>query len=222
MRQLRSYIARLEGWWFDRTRHVSTCGAVQLEGLTLAGDGKRGFMYLPARSAAVRRVLRNLPITEYQNYTFVDLGSGKGRMLFLAAEYPFRKVEGVEFAMELHSEAQQNISRYRNRKKRCLKIESINLDATDYEFPEDNLVIALFNPFGPDVMRRVLHHIRESVERSARDVVMMILYPELAAVVDPGHWKTLKSTRRYCIYRFRSPELESPRQYSRHSSPTQS
>jgi SAM-dependent methyltransferase len=205
MRPLRDAIGRVEGWWFDRTRHVSTCGAVALDGLSLVGDNKQGLMYLPARAANVRLALRNLPITEHQNYTFIDLGSGKGRMLFLAAEYPFRRVEGVEFAAELHAEAQNNISRYRNRKKRCLKIKSLNLDATDYVFPEGNLVIGLFNPFGPEVMRRVLQRVPESVLASPRDVILMMLFPELAPVIDPGQWDTLQSTRRYCIYRFRDP-----------------
>ena len=204
MGRLRNSISRLEGWWFDRTRHVSTSGAVTLKALSLAGDHKQGLMYLPARAATVRLALRNLPITQHQNYTFVDLGSGKGRMLFLAAEYPFRKIEGVEFAMELHSEAQQNIARYRNRKKRCLKIESVNLDATDYIFPHENLVIALFNPFGPEVMQRVLGHIQESVVDCPRDVLMMMLFPELATVVDRRNWLILKCTRRYHIYRLRS------------------
>jgi len=209
MPKFRRYIAHLEGLWFDRTRHVSTCGAVSLEGLSLVGDTKSGFMYLPVRSAAVRHAMSNLPLTEHQNYTFVDLGSGKGRMLFLAAEYPFRKIEGVEFAKELHSEAQHNISRYRNRRKRCSEIASVNIDAADYEFPQDNLVIALFNPFGADVMQRVLQRLRESVLRSPRDVIMMLLYPELAAVVDPGQWDTLKSTRGYCLYRFRHSKSRS-------------
>jgi SAM-dependent methyltransferase len=204
MPQLRNYVARVEGWWFDRTRHVSTCGAVPLDGLRLAGENKQGFMYLPARSAAVRLALNNLPINDHQKYTFVDLGSGKGRMLFLAAEYPFRQIEGVEFAEELHLEAQQNIARYRNRRKRCSEIASIHADAADYEFPLDNLVIALFNPFGADVMQRVLARIRESVLRSPRDVIMMLLFPELATVVDPGEWEALQSARRYCIYRFRN------------------
>ena len=57
-----NYIFVIEGWWFDHTRHVSTSGAVPLEGLSLIGDHKQALMYLPARSAAVRMVLRKLPI----------------------------------------------------------------------------------------------------------------------------------------------------------------
>ena len=209
LRHLRDSISRLEGWWFDLTRRVSTAGVALLDGLSLAGDAKRGFMYMPARPTPVRLAVRDLPIREYENYTFVDLGSGKGRMLFLAAEYPFRRIEGVEFALELHTEAQRNIARYRNRRRRCPRIESVNVDAADYVFPRENLVIALFNPFGPEVMETVLRRVQSSVEEHPRDVLMMMLFPEQAAVVDStGHWRVLRRTRRYHIYRILNNGLE--------------
>jgi hypothetical protein len=122
-------------------------------------------------------------------------------MLFLAAEYPFQRIEGVEFAFELHAEAERNIARYRDRKKGCPQIDSVNVDAAEYSFPRENLVIALFNPFGPDVMERVLQHVCSSVDESPRDVIMMMLFPELAAVVDSSRWRALKRTRRYHLYR---------------------
>jgi hypothetical protein len=199
-------LANLEGWWFDLTRHVSTAGTVPMDGLTLAGSAKRGFMYLPVRALPVRLALRDLPIKEPRNYTFVDLGSGKGRMLFLAAEYPFRRIEGVEFAVELHAEAERNIARYRHRRRRCQQIESLNADAAEYVFPKENLVIALFNPFGPEVMETVLRRVRSSVEEHPRDVLLMMMFPELAAVVEStSHWRAHKCTRRYHIYRMLSP-----------------
>lgn len=66
----------------------------------------------------------------------MDLGSGKGRMLFLAAEYPFHKIQGLEFAVQLHHQAEQNISRYHHTKQRCSDVESINTDAGEYGFPD--------------------------------------------------------------------------------------
>jgi hypothetical protein len=35
---------------------------------------------------------------------------------------------------------------------------------------------------------------------------MMMLFPELAPVIDPRDWHTLKCTRRYHIYRLRNSE----------------
>jgi methylase of polypeptide subunit release factors len=46
---------------------------------------------------------------EHKDFTFIDLGSGKGRALVLALSYPFRRVVGVEFALELHRVAEANL-----------------------------------------------------------------------------------------------------------------
>ena len=48
-----------------------------------------------------------------EDYTFIDFGSGKGRALLLASEYPFKRIVGLEFSPELHAIAEQNIQRYR-------------------------------------------------------------------------------------------------------------
>ncbi len=50
--------------------------------------------------------------TMLQDFTFIDLGSGKGRVLLMASEYPFQKIIGVEFMPELHRAAQKNIAGY--------------------------------------------------------------------------------------------------------------
>jgi hypothetical protein len=44
-----------------------------------------------------------------EDFTVIDFGSGKGRALIVASECPFRRIIGVEFALELHRDAQQNI-----------------------------------------------------------------------------------------------------------------
>ncbi|MBZ5489392.1 MAG: class I SAM-dependent methyltransferase [Acidobacteriia bacterium] len=47
-----------------------------------------------------------------QDFTFIDLGSGKGRALLMAAQYGFKRIIGVEFMPELHRVAQENIRKY--------------------------------------------------------------------------------------------------------------
>jgi len=46
-------------------------------------------------------VLEKLSIN-HSEFTFIDFGSGKGRVLFLASEYPYKKIIGVELARMLH------------------------------------------------------------------------------------------------------------------------
>src|SRR6266849_6481339 len=90
-------------------------------------------------------MISSLPI-EFDQFTFVDLGSGKGRTLLMASEYPFMRIVGVELIAELHRAAQQNIREYRSPTQRCVQIEALIADAREFELPEEPLVLYLFNP----------------------------------------------------------------------------
>ena len=198
---IRSLATKAEGWWFDLTRHVQTSGYVALEGLTLKGEGKSSFAYFPTRPSVARQALEQLPIQHYSQYTFVDLGSGMGRMLLLAAEYPFHKIEGVEFAEELHRKAMRNVSSYRHAARRCMDIELIHSDVTEYRFPTGKFALYLFNPFGPEVLTRVFANLGLSLAQNPRHVVVTILNPEYAHVVDAVPYLRLYSqNRRFRIY----------------------
>src|SRR5687768_17287549 len=63
--------------------------------------------YEPTPPRIVDEVLQALPI-EPQALTFVDLGSGKGRVVLLASRYPFRAVVGIEHRAALHAAAERN------------------------------------------------------------------------------------------------------------------
>jgi len=190
-----------EGWWFDTTRHVHTSGYVFLKGLTLAGTGQSAADYLPIRPSVARQALARLPMRNPSEYVFVDFGSGKGRMLLIAAEYPFRKIQGVELARELHREAEYNIFCYRHATQRCWHLESINLDASEYRFPDRNLVLCFHNPFGPEILKKVLTNLKESIDQHPRHIVVVMIKPESAFVVDSMPFFSLCfETRRFRIY----------------------
>jgi len=136
-----------------------------------------------------------------REFTFIDLGSGKGRALFIAAEYPFRKVLGVEYSTEIQQAALENIRCYSHPRQRCRDVESVVANAAEYEFPDGNLVLFLFNPFGPEIMRLMLANLQRSLEQKPRHVVILMLWPEQAQLVAemPG-MRTYRQTRRYHIY----------------------
>ena len=117
--------------------------------LTLTGTGHWCYDYQPVRPSVGRQALAWLPIQDFEGYTFVDVGSGKGRILLVAAEFPFQKIRGIEFAIELHRQAERNIARYRHSGQRCTDLESIDIDASHYVFPESKLILYLFNPSSP-------------------------------------------------------------------------
>ena len=201
-------VRAVEDWWFDRVRHVDTAGdAVPHPAKDTVGPVRDGNVYGPSRAKNVRALLRTLPVADPREYTFVDIGSGKGRVLLLAAELPFKRVIGVEYSAGLHRVAEENLRRFRRRKGGCTDVEAVQGDAAEYAFPAGKLVVFLANPFGPEVMGNMLRHLVESVEREPRHVVVALLWPEQGEMVAKTEgFRLREKTRRWEIYELGAQE----------------
>ena len=115
----------------------------------------------------------------FRDFTFIDLGSGKGRTLLMAADYPFGRIIGVELLLSLHKIAQDNLRKYKSESQKCFALEAICGDATAFAFPEDPLVIFLFNPFPESGMRRVVANLAKSLHAHPRPVFVLYHNPLL-------------------------------------------
>lgn len=199
---LRARLRSLEDWWFDITRRVDTAGDARTPSKSsVVGDTHDSYGYLPARVANMRGALRRLPVAELSGYTFIDIGSGKGRMLFVAAEFPFARVIGVEFDGQLHSVAVRNIAACRKWRRRCDVIVPVLANAANYQFPMGPMVVYLFNPFGPEIMDRMLDNLERSYAQYPRHIVLLMLWPEHADVAERRSWlRQIERTGRHCIF----------------------
>ena len=192
---------------YDRRRGVETSRLVKLEDLGIdpakrehASANASGIAYMPTPAWFARAVLQDMGL-RYENYTFIDLGSGMGRVVLAAAEYPFRKVVGVELSQELHEIAERNIAKVSD-DLRAGAIELICRDAAEYPFPDGNCVIYLFNPFREAVMRRVLANLERTDSAARREIYIIYYNPVLGTMLDavPFLVRT-RSTREFAIYR---------------------
>jgi SAM-dependent methyltransferase len=203
---VKSGLRSMEDWWFDRTRSIATTGNVAPNAAQIIGEMRDSQIYAPVRVVNAHAALRDLPVHDYSRYTFLDIGSGKGRMLSVAAEYPFKKVQGIEFDASLHEQAIENIQRYHFRKQRCPQIESTLANAAEFEFPPENLVLYLFNPFGPSVMNAMLSNLQRAIKLHSRHVVVVLLWPELSHLVaQMPEMNAYRQNRRYHIYQTLAP-----------------
>jgi hypothetical protein len=91
----------------------------------------------------------------------------------MASDYPFRRIVGVELLPSLHEIAQQNLRQYHSESQKCFALESICGDATDFTFPDDPLVIYLFNPFPESGMRQVFTNLEKSLRANPRPVCVL-------------------------------------------------
>src|SRR6476661_2591896 len=181
---LRNVIGEARCRYFDWRHEVRTCGDANLANLTLVGNNAdHGVFYHPAHPKFLFELFNSLKI-DFPSYTFVDLGSGKGRALLVACEYPFAEIIGVEFAAELHEIASRNIQSYRSKTQRCKNVRSVNLDAAQFEIPLTPLVLYLFNPFRPAVLIPVLQRLQRSLDLHPRDVTLIYAAPFHAGLIE--------------------------------------
>ena len=108
---------------------------------------------------------------------FVDIGSGKGRVLLIASWYGFRKVVGVEFSGELCGVARKNAELFFRKVKLQSSVEVIEADATTYDFQPADRVLFMFNPFDAFIMAKVLDNIRRSLEKNPRRIWLIYNTP---------------------------------------------
>ena len=146
--------------------------------------------YQPTAPAAFHEMLDSLlreadprADVDFRDFTFVDLGSGKGRTLLMASDYPFRRIVGVEFLPSLHQIAQENLSKYKSDSQKCFALESICADATAFPLPDEPLILYLFNPFPESGMRRVIANVDQSLRTHPRAVYILYHNPLLEHVL---------------------------------------
>jgi SAM-dependent methyltransferase len=159
--------------------------------------------YQPTDPAAFREMMAALPI-DFCEFTFVDLGSGKGRTLLMATEYPFRKIMGVEVIAELHQAAEQNVAAYRARTPatQTPAIETVCMDARDFVFPETPLLVYLFNPLPETGLRRVLQNLERSWQQAPRPVWIVYHNPLLESVMmEPAIFAKERGELEYSVYK---------------------
>jgi len=144
----------------------------------------------------------------FDDFTFVDFGSGKGRALLLASEFPFKRILGLEFSPELHKTAEENIRRYRSASQKCRDIQPLNVDFTDFVLPPEPSLLFFFHPCRTRVLSQVVAGIGRSLLTHPRPLYIAYVAPT------PEQGQLFASARflekifhsaefRFCLYRGR-------------------
>jgi len=185
---------------FDQLYGTDTGGIIPLWKLQITSPHRdMGVRCQSSDPAPLRKAIEGLPI-DPKEYAFIDLGSGKGRTLLVAAEYPFRQVTGVEFSPEMHAIATANIRKCRERFK-CTDVASFHADAATWTFPKDNMVVFLYNPFDENVLRMVIDNLRKSAG-SDKSIYIMYFQPVASEVIEnSGFIETISRSAREAVYK---------------------
>lgn len=95
---------------------------------------------------------------DIQRASFLDIGSGKGRVMILSLLAGFERVFGVEFDPDLCDVARRNIETIQGRLN-ASRQTIFNADAACFTPPEGLSVVFMYNPFGTIMMRQVLNNL---------------------------------------------------------------
>jgi SAM-dependent methyltransferase len=165
---------------FDQRYGVDTGGVTRLSGLRIRSQRvKHAVSHIAMDPREMEAALGALDAAQLDpaRFTFVDLGAGKGRALLIASLRPFRRIIGVEFAPELARVAALNVQRFHAPAQRCRELDVVCMDAAAFELPEGPLVVFMYNPFGPAVMREVAAHVLDTLRRAPRELYVLYANP---------------------------------------------
>ncbi len=168
---------------FDALHHTDTSGFVRSEDLPgTPHDSTRKHVYAGSQPSIIRSALEALPSLEC--FTFVDLGCGKGRPLLVASEFPFRDVVGVELSPSLAADARANAVILKRKWPARVPIRVEVGDAGTFPLPAGNLTLYLYNPFGEEIILKVLARIEAALAAENRSLYVIYYNPVYGARFD--------------------------------------
>lgn len=171
-------------WWLRRaldisfdTLHGVDTSAVIPRGVQGAASPHRdaglAYAYDPSPWRTVSRCLHLAGLSTCHDFTFVDIGCGKGRVLLSAIALPFARIIGVDFSPYLCDIARKNVNFARLLRRRCPNVEIVCCDAVHWLLPLDGpLILFFYNPFPSSVMAKVLCNIGNSHKHHPRPIYL--------------------------------------------------
>jgi len=123
-----------------------------------------------------------------EDYTFVDVGCGKGRVVLLASDAPFQRIVGVELNPTLTSIAEANLTNWNASPHVCNDIAILNVDALAAPIPDSPTVLYIYNSFNLYVMLPLLERLQALSLTRTTPIDLIYAKPQQALLVDatPG------------------------------------
>jgi Putative methyltransferase len=169
--------------WWDWRHNVRTRD-LMLTVKDQSGPSAAHAMYYEACDSNLLPQLLGELKTDFSKYVFVDIGTGMGKPLFIAATHPFKKIIGIEMSPMLVEAGRKNCGNFKSASQRCKDIEIVCEDAIKYNFPRDPLVVYMYNPFHEPIMRPFIVNLVDSIRRHPREVIIVYLNPRQAHVIE--------------------------------------
>jgi hypothetical protein len=180
---------------FDQIHGVETSGLVPAANLVTGHPNDEHVTAYYGVAPSILRTLIDLwretpPPHAIHNYSFIDIGAGKGRAMLVASELPFRQVIGIELNPTMATIAQQNLERWNQSHAadttapRLAPIHLLEQDALTFDFPTTPTLVFLFHPFEAPVLKQLLRRIETHFARRPGTLDILYVNAECRTVLD--------------------------------------
>lgn len=130
----------------------------------------------PSRFEAALDHWRPTITARIEDYTFIDLGCGKGRALLLASRLPFREVIGIELNPQLAAIAQRNARLWQELGEARSRITIQVGDATHPALSAGPVILFFYNAFAGQLVHQLAHHLSRFAGAGPIDLIYQNAY----------------------------------------------
>ena len=177
---------------FDERWGTDTADIMRMSALDFPVHMARQCVAYEASRPEIIDEIISLLIIDPAEFTFVDIGSGKGMVVICAAIQGFRQTLGLEFSHELIVIARNNASLVAKQTTLNAIPEFIQGDAKEFEAPGGPLLLYLYNPFGKTILNAFLDRVEASARRDRRPIYLAYANPHWAEVInDRESWSEI-------------------------------
>lgn len=180
-RRISHQIAILLTRKWDKRHGVDTGGRVAINASRVAVVGNHaqsGYDIVSTPPNVFAYLTRYFP-DHPNNYSYMDIGCGKGRTVLLASELGFKTCIGIDFASFACEIARKNLTSYKSAVAKRSPCAIFNECATKCAFPDGNLLLFFNNPFGADLWPEVTRRIAEAANQDrAVTIVLLGSFPD--------------------------------------------
>jgi len=168
---------------FDREYGIDTSGALP-QRLIVSDKTLQTQIspYFGSQPRAVRAALQSLGVVD--EYTFVDLGCGKGRVMVIASEFPFRGIVGIELSKRLAKTARSNTANIGRRFPSRPRFAVIEGNAATVQLPEGNLVIFIYHSFGALLLAPLIKRLETTLTLGTTHIFFVYYNPVHGDILD--------------------------------------
>lgn len=157
---------------------VDTGGHVPIRDMDVISDNfQDDYHYGATPRLMIRWIHRAIPGSK-RDWTFVDVGAGRGRVMVEAAKQPYKQVVGIELVRGLKLDADANLAAMDPKTVKAEMVDNRLADATTFDVPAGPLVFYLANTLGGELLQRFLDHVLDHHATSGSEMLFFYMNPE--------------------------------------------